>query len=121
MDSLLAGSEVPLNYGVVADGLQWRSLPIFIAESCYVATRKRGLLSKRPICKIRGSLFGHFGEAVAEGVDNQLEPIGNLELGEDRTEVVSYRSFTDEQSLADLLVLETFTDQCDDFAFSVSE
>src|ERR1044071_520485 len=34
---------------------------------------------------------------------------------------MGYCSFTNEQPLADLLVLQTFTDQCDDFAFSVGK
>src|SRR5688572_6578830 len=35
--------------------------------------------------------------------------------------MVRYRSFTDKQSLAHLLVLQTFTDQRDDLAFPVGE
>ena len=66
-------------------------------------------------------LFGHFGEAVPEGVNDELQTVGDLELRENRTEMVGYGSFTDEESLADLLVLQTFADEGDHFALSVSQ
>ena len=35
---------------------------------------------KGGFCKYPEYLLGHFSEAVTEGVDDQLEAIGNLEL-----------------------------------------
>ena len=53
-------------------------------------------------------LLRHLGEAVTKRVDDELQAIRHFELGKDRTEMVRHRGFTDEETFANLLVLETF-------------
>ena len=66
-------------------------------------------------------LFGHFCEAVAERVDYEFEAVGHFKLGKDGAQVVSHCSFADEQSLADLLVLEPLADQRNHLALSIGK
>ena len=51
----------------------------------------RILLCIRVIC----GLLRHFGEAVAESVDDQFQTVGNFEFRKDGAEVVGYGGLTD--------------------------
>jgi len=52
-----------------------------------------------------GGLLGHLGQAVTKSVNNQLEPVGNVEFREHRAQMMGHCRLAYEQSFADLLVL----------------
>src|SRR6266545_1938229 len=53
------------------------------------------------------SLAGRAGQPVAEGVNGELEAVGDFELAVNRSEMVAHRHVGDEQLFGDLLVPET--------------
>jgi hypothetical protein len=67
---------------------------------------KGGSILPKGITELFGTcgLLRYFREAVAKGINNQFETIGYLEFRKNGAEVVRDCSFTDKQSLPDLLV-----------------
>src|SRR5216117_2583649 len=57
---------------------------------------------------------------VLVGIDHQFQAVGDLELGEDRRQVVSHRLLRDTQPLCDGLVSSAFADKRDDLQFAYS-
>src|SRR5690242_927555 len=89
----------------------------------HLSGRNKGFLGQRsgrimPRPNGRLVLLRYFREAVAEGVDDQFEPVRDFELGKNRAEVVSDGRFADEESFADQLILKAFRNEDDDLSFT---
>src|SRR5690349_19109073 len=63
----------------------------------------------------------HLRELVRKRVNDQLESIRDAQLGIDRTEVMSDGGVADEEPIGYLLVLESLSDQRDDFALAICQ
>src|SRR5690242_16081233 len=74
-----------------------------------------------PESRTSARLLRHLGEAVAQGVDDKFEAIGDVELGEDRAEVVSHGRFAYEKSFADEFVLKAFRNERHNLSFAWRE
>jgi hypothetical protein len=61
------------DYEQAASARQWRSLPIFSGRNLVYSSAESGMILPPPSLR-------HFGEAVAEGVDDEFEPVRDLEL-----------------------------------------
>jgi hypothetical protein len=95
-----------IDYGQAASTRQWRSLPIFSGRNLVYSWAESGMILPLPsgfslrrsayLCVLcvngpiqrrerrdtqrAAELLGHFGEAVAEGVDDEFETVRDLEL-----------------------------------------
>src|SRR5918995_4072023 len=85
-------------------GLAWPRAPLVV--SCLTARVRRGCL------------LGALREAVAECVQHQLQTIRQIQLIENRGDVVAHRRFADEQPFADLAIAQTFSDAADDLVLA---
>src|ERR1051326_4075938 len=68
-----------------------------------------------------GRSLRHFGEAVAERIYDQLQAVRNIELGKHRAKVMRDSSFADKQSFTNLFILQSLTNQRDDFSLTISQ
>src|SRR5215208_1387938 len=66
-------------------------------------------------------LFRHLRQFVGEGVDHELEPIGNAELCIDGAEMVRDGGWANEESFGNLSILESLCNQRDDLSFPVCQ
>src|SRR6266511_4923264 len=66
-------------------------------------------------------LPGRLGQAMAVGVDHQVEAVGDAEFVEDRRQMVADRRHADRQPLGDVLVVQSLADQPDYLALARSE
>lgn len=65
--------------------------------------------------------FRRFGQAVSVGEEHQLDPIGNLQFSEYRSQVVSDGRRAYEEAVGNIFALEAFSDQDDHFSFPAGE
>ena len=62
-----------------------------------------------------------FGQTITVGVNEKLKPVGYFQLGIYRREVVMHRAIADEESLGNLLVLQSFAYLLDDFPLTIRQ
>src|SRR5579863_1875280 len=97
------------------------SKPKRSTPSCSKAARRGS--EQKAECKPWARLWpsGLVDEAMVDGVESELEAIGDAELVENIVQVVFHRLFADEKLLADFAVAEALRDELNDFLFAVAE
>ena len=78
-------------------------------------------VSNRKIVLVECGSLGLVDEAVVDGVEGELEAVGDAEFVEDVVEMVFYGLLADEEFFADFFVAKALGDELHDFFFAIAE
>jgi Integrase core domain len=103
--------------------ISWPLSPLPLAAAGYLqgSIAANQLFGSFKCLQISLALLGLGAEAGVAGFGDGGGAVGDLELGEDRRDVVAYRLFGQDEAPGDLVLAQTDGDEVEDFAFPRGE